>query len=815
MLLRSTAPVITSPLEVWPARPSPRTSPIKGQINGLDKGTQDGISVADPPTSTMMAHLAYSSASASTTSATSGAAASSSRGAAKIVSPPPRFRLVKGSSDNHPSIYSPGVSVDDANRHVADDGARGDNETGEEGDAVGSSKRYGPPRRPLTPNQLGRIAQSFGIVIPSLPIPSPTALSLSPMQPSTSRTRSPHTMTQTGRANGWLLTVIPPYSILLPLALPLSAAASGPSPRHQTRLPGYEYDDANADDGGIGTNRVVSSKERDRRKRWKRGRLLPLQPTMGSMLLRIAREYGLPSTQGINLYLVHQPPPTHLAAPSTSHHSHSTSISSATSSSSSGEEASGPQISAQTWTTLFAGYVLQSAASSRTSTPSQTPVHPSGLLGRDVPFPSSPLSMANQKPQPTSDSSMVNAMAGQHDALSPSTSSTSSLASASLSASASSHPLSSSHLPPTPLSNSNSISNSISHSNHLAGFSPNPHVPVNPIVGSIEFDVDERAGWYDEWRQRSRGRHTRKISSISDSGWTGEPPSGRRRLDSLAEGAMSFGIGGVGGTDGTSGSGTSGVRQLKLVRKLQEQDGNSQARFLRDLDANRRGSVPFLHAAEKSRSMSASYADRDRPRPGVGSGAKDGHSNDSGSNSMELELEGGLLGGSQTTLVEMDGALVELAGPERQRQGQRQRHPYARERHGSAVNVDGIEAGAGANTDEMLASPITLDKSHLDRVLEVVQEVRDGMEKRGSGLVMSDELDRLEQSESGRSASSFHHHLLLSSPLFVFLTLSPFLSRKLSHRLLRGPSPLSARLLGNRCRCRGQPLLLYDRCRRR
>ena len=40
---RSTAPVITSPLEAWPARPSPRTSPLSSKVSSLSSSpTRDG-----------------------------------------------------------------------------------------------------------------------------------------------------------------------------------------------------------------------------------------------------------------------------------------------------------------------------------------------------------------------------------------------------------------------------------------------------------------------------------------------------------------------------------------------------------------------------------------------------------------------------------------------------------------------------------------------------------------------------------------------------------------------------------------------------
>ncbi|ORX37943.1 hypothetical protein BD324DRAFT_650484 [Kockovaella imperatae] len=668
---RSTAPVITSPLEAWPARPFPRASPLSSKVSSTSslQTTTEDYSVGSSTTAWTLRDPSSVSVVSSTmtfgessTAAVQAAAkdlsssnsdhapinqanvndqipdlAATSRLAKLVQTPPPRLRVVKGSRDTDEDDHSQSRQGEgSSNGYSPGHGsARGG------GGCSSSTRAYAPPRKPLTPGQLGRIAQSFGIVIPSLPHPSPTSLSLSPLQ---AITRSPNAMThQTMRGTPWLITVIPPFSILLPLPL----GSSGDSV------------DAPSSAVVLGTP-PESSKLKERRRKWKRGRLLPLQPTMGSMLLSIAREYGLPSTQGVNLYLVYQPPPTHLttAAPLPTH-SHSASISSTGSFGSSFEEATGPQISAQTWSTLFASYLVSSASSSRASTPANTPLKSSGPLGRDIAFPPSPLSLV-EHPIPSA------AVASESTGIRPDKLSPTSLAS-------SPDTNGVDPLPPTPFSLNQH------QSPHLAP-------QVNPIVGTIEFDVDiDSATWYQDWRKSARTRpsHSRKISSVSDSGL------GHVSAPLLSPGPASSG----------------GIRQLKLVRKVN--DSRGMARFLRDVESNR---PPYL-GMDKPRSMSLSAAS--------GAAARDARVD-------PLPLEHAIIiSGSDRT--DVSG----LLGPATN----------------ESSRVDDLSSSDPPMevVDDLLASPIALDKTQLElqRVREVVQEVI--MDKRGSGLVMSDELDKLEQ----------------------------------------------------------------------
>ncbi|ORY34937.1 hypothetical protein BCR39DRAFT_515711 [Naematelia encephala] len=268
----STAPAITSPLLAWPSRPSPSTGVYS---NASMSSFYSGL-----PTASSTASLATSLPS------------SSSAGS-----------LLKGKEREREHDQDPRVQV-----IVLD-------ERGE--------KKYAPPKRPLSPHQLGRIAQSFGIVIPSLPHSSSSS-SLPPPSPSASSSTSRPSFS---RPSPYLLAVIPPLSLLV------------------------------SDDS------QDAEQSNDRQLRWQRGRLLPLQPTMGSMLLVIAREYGLPSVTGINLYLVD----------STSH-----------------DDKPGPMISGSTWTTLFPKYNT-SQPPSRVATPMK------GL--NDPVFPPSPASLLEKHSQ--------------------------------------------------------------------------------------------------------------------------------------------------------------------------------------------------------------------------------------------------------------------------------------------------------------------------------------------------------------------------------------------------------------------------------
>ena len=396
----STAPAITSPLLAWPAKPTPRT-PLATPSN---------------PNSTFESSSSYPSVMISQGDA--------SRGSLKGKG--------KGKADEVQVKVEEGVKMDIA---------------GSDGDGYGiPEKRYRPPQKPLSPQQLGRIAQSFGIEVPSLPTPPPSgshghghSLGISPGR-STTPTSTLSAPYQPTRSSSCLLTVIPPISLL-----PLSTSANSPE--------------------GL--------------KRWRRGRLIPLQPTIGSMLLAIAREYGLPSTKGINLYVVNQ----------SQHQQHHQGRSSGSSSSDFSDEP-GPRISSSTWTSLFASQVA-SAGASRTSTPTGSPHRLGSLLARDN-LPHSPLSPFSDMLHIRKDRDRQSSTASSSTLPAPTRPFGRELV-----------------MPPTPSSLGSSASASASASMSMS-------TAQSAVVATIEFDIDqEEATWFPTFQASGRRRN---LSTASEGG---------------------------------------------------------------------------------------------------------------------------------------------------------------------------------------------------------------------------------------------------------------------------------------------------------
>ncbi|WWC65659.1 uncharacterized protein I303_108280 [Kwoniella dejecticola CBS 10117] len=446
----STAPAITSPELAWPSRPIARPSPLS---------TPSTSSFSHDYPSSYPSRQASSSTALSTSPSDVVRRSSSIKGKEKASN----FEL-----------------------HIED-----------EEDV--KARNYGPPKRPLHPNQLGRIAQSFGIIIPSLPQaasgPHSTNLARRPISPA-SNPNSPsiapkgrlsplpsHSKSPT-RPSPFLLSVIPPLCLLPP-----SKEGQTPDTLHR------------------------------RHKKWRRGKLLPLQPTLGSMLVCIAREYGLPSTVGIGVYLVlpGQAPRDESSSSADSSYSESN------------DDPNGPQISSSTWSTLFSAHLMNSAPAiggvSRSSTPSQTPMK-SGLYTVDtslsMEYPLSPLSMIRSSTSQPS-SSQKQRMKRSKSTEPPELSHSSDVS------------ISSMGIPPTPASLGNFTNGS------------QPTVSPNPIVGTIEFDIDQDdAEWFSNY-QSSRSRNANGVKG--------------RHKKIASEG---------------------GIKELSLVNKVSD----GRPRFLKELEVN-------------------------------------------------------------------------------------------------------------------------------------------------------------------------------------------------------------------------------------
>ncbi|KIJ46463.1 hypothetical protein M422DRAFT_29301 [Sphaerobolus stellatus SS14] len=271
------------------------------------------------------------------------------------------------------------------------------------------SRTFQPPRQPLPPHKLANIANALGVNMP---------------MPASYRSPSPGSASHRGAPSRFLLHVIPP-----------------------TYLPSDDdYDDAldpNASSVSVATYRS----------QFRRGTLIPLYPTLNSQLGAIAREYGLPSTGGLVLYLAHSSASSHGGAPD------------------------GPRLSEEIWKLLW----FRALQAERQDSQPRAPSSLAFRSGRSTP--SSPLNNFGK------DFTAPRTATGYFPYASPTASSTSEVS-----------------LPLTENDAANAdIINAIS-----SELTPNPFLP---ILAKIEFDIDRRkATWYESWartkRERTRWRST-------------------------------------------------------------------------------------------------------------------------------------------------------------------------------------------------------------------------------------------------------------------------------------------------------------------
>jgi len=267
-----------------------------------------------------------------------------------------------------------------------------------------------PPRQPLPPHKLANIANALGVNMP---------------MPASYRSPSPSGGAAVRAPSRFLLHVVPPNFL--------------PSDD--------EYD--NRPDPTASSVSVASY-----RSQFRRGTLIPLYPTLNSQLGAIAREYGLPSTGGLVLYLVHT-------------------------SSSQGGAADGPRISEEIWKLLW----FRALQAERQDSQPRAPSSLTFRSGRSTP--SSPLTGIGRE-FAQSYGTTPRTATGTYPYPSPS---------------ASSAPSSEVNLPLT--DNETAVANEL-----LNGISsdltPNPFLP---ILAKVEFDIDLRkAPWYESWARAKRER---------------------------------------------------------------------------------------------------------------------------------------------------------------------------------------------------------------------------------------------------------------------------------------------------------------------
>lgn len=342
--------------------------------------------------------------------------------------------------------------------------------------------QWAPPRAPLPPHRLAKIANALGVSMPSPAGPNSSSPYLSASFPGASPTIShaelPWRVTTPSTASTYnvgsfasssqskfLLHVIPPLHLLHDFD------ASGPSePVPPPNAPGYHT-------------------------QFRRGTLVSLQPSLHAQLNAIAKEYALPSTIGLILYLITTSPQSRQNSPMP--------YATPTSGNEDAEEP-GPRISEEIWKHIW-GRVLKAEREEALALSRGSGSSSFGLgLGLDSPSQSNlrPLvtPMRTETPQPQPITYPITP--------SSTTSSVSDLRSHSKSA-----PLSSSSLthsePDTP-------DTSHSSDNEILGVDlPGLNSPsIIPILAKVEFDIDRRkAAWYEPWMRGRRMTHAKRAEN--------------------------------------------------------------------------------------------------------------------------------------------------------------------------------------------------------------------------------------------------------------------------------------------------------------
>ncbi|KAG2076795.1 hypothetical protein BDR04DRAFT_1089028 [Suillus decipiens] len=340
------------------------------------------------------------------------------------------------------------------------------------------------PRAPLPPYRLAKIANALGVSMPSPAGPNSSSPYLSASFPGVSPTIShvdlPWRVTTPSTAptynvgsfasssqSKFLLHVIPPLHLLHDFD------ASDPlEPAPPPNASGYHT-------------------------QFRRGTLVSLQPSLNAQLNAIAKEYALPSTIGLILYLITTSPQSRQNSP----------MPYATPTPGTGNENAeepGPRISEEIWKHIW-GRVLKAEHEESLALSRGPGCNPFGLgLGLDPPGQSNlrplvtPTRTETPQPQPITypiTPSSTASSVSDHRSHSKST------------------PLSSSSLthsePDTP-NTSRSSDNEI-HGVDLPGLnSPS----IIPILAKVEFDIDRRrAAWYEPWLRGRRMTHAKRAES--------------------------------------------------------------------------------------------------------------------------------------------------------------------------------------------------------------------------------------------------------------------------------------------------------------
>ncbi|KAH9858309.1 hypothetical protein C2E23DRAFT_856118 [Lenzites betulinus] len=335
----------------------------------------------------------------------------------------------------------------------------------------GSAPSWARPRTPLAPHRLAKLANALGV---STPVPAIYAVSSpspsyapSPIVPSTAASsafdfrRSPtpsaasgHTFTPATQTSRYLLHVIPP--------------------KH---LP-HESD--NTYDNELLPPPPTASGYHTQ---FRRGILVPVYPTLQSQLAAIAKEYALPSTVGLVLYLIN----SSAAAQATMRLGNMADED---------EEGPGPRLSEDVWRHIW----VRVLKAEREDIPSSA-VRTKGL-GFGTPAAQS------------SPSLLQDVMSNQNSLrplLSPMRAETPQLMTPSPSTTASHSAISSRSDLDSPESATSVSDGGNADDVTLPGLNSPALIP---ILAKVEFDIDRRkATWYDRWKHSRRAQHAKRAES--------------------------------------------------------------------------------------------------------------------------------------------------------------------------------------------------------------------------------------------------------------------------------------------------------------
>ncbi|KII94005.1 hypothetical protein PLICRDRAFT_171693 [Plicaturopsis crispa FD-325 SS-3] len=355
-------------------------------------------------------------------------------------------------------------------------------------DSLSPTSTWAPPRSPLAPHRLAKLANALGVSTPlpafhSSPYNSSSASFSGTSSPAANDPQRSHTpsaasthnissYSQSQSTSKFLLHVVPP------LHLPHESGKLGdadltPPPPSASGYHGQ----------------------------FRRGTLVPLHPTLQSQLGAIAKEYALPSTAGMILYLVTTAPSRSL-----------TSSPVPPDNTPSEEEDSGepgPRLSEEIWKHLWTR-VLRAERDELMSAGRLTPAS----FGLGIQRSYSPQEMQGSL-RPLVSPARIETPRPLSRTFAPSPSTPSSF-SDQRSNSKSAPPSSSQSEPDTP--NTSASSHFEEHEIHpqVEGMElPGLHSQsLIPILAKVEFDIDKRrAGWYEPWVRSRRMNHAKRAGS--------------------------------------------------------------------------------------------------------------------------------------------------------------------------------------------------------------------------------------------------------------------------------------------------------------